>query len=124
VLATLHARSTEMGLQKMLRLLGNSDAQAQALAHALRGVLCQALLPSIEGNCYHLATECLTPGPAVVRLIEDGELGALREHMNSGRDPGCHTMNASLERLLSTHKIGIDDARAATTDRVGFADLV
>jgi len=87
-------------------------------------VLCQALLPSIEGNRYHLATECLTPGPAVVRLIEDGELGALREHMNSGRDPGCHTMNASLERLLSTHQIGIDDARAATTDRVGFADLV
>jgi twitching motility protein PilT len=124
VLATLHARSTEMGLQKMLRLLGNSDAQAQALAHALRGVLCQALLPSLEGNRYHLATECLTPGPAVARLIEEGDLGALREHMNSGRDPGCHTMNASLERLLSGHKIGVEDARAATTDRVGFADLV
>src|SRR5438067_824803 len=46
VLATLHARSTELGLQKMLRLLGNSEAQGQALAHALRGVLCQALLPS------------------------------------------------------------------------------
>jgi twitching motility protein PilT len=44
--------------------------------------------------------------------------------MNSGRDPGCHTMNSSLERLLSSHKIGVDDARAATTDRVGFADLV
>jgi twitching motility protein PilT len=33
-------------------------------------------------------------------------------------------MNSSLERLLSSHKIGIDDARAATTDRVGFADLI
>src|SRR5438067_13824486 len=32
VLATLHARSTELGLQKMLRLLGNSEAQGQALA--------------------------------------------------------------------------------------------
>jgi Tfp pilus assembly pilus retraction ATPase PilT len=27
VLASLHARSTELGLQKMLRLLGNSEAQ-------------------------------------------------------------------------------------------------
>ena len=124
VLATLHARSTEMGLQKMLRLLGNSEAQAQALAHALRGVLCQALLPSSEGNRYHLATECLTPSPTVARLIEEGDLGALREHMNSGRDPGCHTMNASLEKLLAGHKISVEDARAATTDRVGFADLV
>ena len=124
VLATLHARSTEMGLQKMLRLLGNSDAQSQALAHALRGVLCQALLPSIEGNRYHLATECLTPSADVARMVESGDLGSLRAHMNSGRDPGCHTMNSSLETLLSSHRISVEDARAATTDRVGFAELV
>jgi twitching motility protein PilT len=124
VLATLHARSTEMGLQKMLRLLGNLDAQSQALAHALRGVLCQALLPSLDDNRYHLATECLTLNPALARLIEAGDLGGLRAHMNSGRDPGCHTMNASLERLLAGHRISVEDARNATTDRVGFANLV
>jgi twitching motility protein PilT len=124
VLATLHARSTELGLQKMLRLLGNSEAQAQALAHALRGVLCQALLPAIEGDRYHLATECLTPGAAVLRMLEAGDIGAIRSHMNSGRDPGCHTMNAALEPLLASHKVSVDDARKATTDRVGFADMV
>jgi twitching motility protein PilT len=124
VLATLHARSTELGLQKMLRLLGNSEAQAQALAHALRGVLCQALLPSTDGNRYHLATECLTPGTAVVHMLEAGDVGAIRAHMNAGRDPGCHTMNASLETLLASHKVGVEDARNATTDRVGFADMI
>ncbi len=124
VLATLHARSTELGLQKMLRLLGNSEAQAQALAHALRGVLCQALLPSVEGNRYHLATECLTPSAAVMRMLEAGDVGAIRAHMNAGRDPGCHTMNASLEGLLASHKVRVEDARNATTDRVGFADMV
>ncbi|MDB5756243.1 MAG: twitching motility protein, partial [Massilia sp.] len=124
VLATLHARSTELGLQKMLRLLGNSEAQAQALAHALRGVLCQALLPSSEGNRYHLATECLTPGPAVMRMLETGNISGIRAHMNAGADAGCHTMNATLEQLLAGHKIGVDDARNATTDRVGFADMV
>ena len=124
VLATLHARSTELGLQKMLRLLGNSEAQAQALAHALRGVLCQALLPSREGNRYHLATECLTPSATIMRLLEAGDIGGIRTHMNSGRDPGCHTMNASLEQLLAAHKVRVEDARAATTDRVAFADMV
>lgn len=124
VLATLHARSTELGLQKMLRLLGNSEAQSQALAHALRGVLCQALLPSVEGNRYHLATECLTPSAAVMRMLESGDVGAIRAHMNAGRDPGCHTMNASLEQLLAAHKVRVEDARNATTDRVGFADMV
>jgi twitching motility protein PilT len=124
VLATLHARSTELGLQKMLRLLGNSEAQSQALAHALRGVLCQALLPSSDGNRYHLATECLTPSAGVMRMIEAGDMGAIRAHLNSGRDPYCHTMNAALEPLLASHKVGVEDARNATTDRVGFAEMV
>jgi twitching motility protein PilT len=124
VLASLHARSTELGLQKMLRLLGNSEAQSQALAHGLRGVLCQALLPSSDGNRYHLATECLSMSPAVMRMIEAGDVGAIRTHLNSGRDPGCHTMNASLEPLLASHKISVEDARNATTDRVGFAEMV
>ena len=124
VLATLHARSTELGLQKMLRLLGNSDAQSQALAHALRGVLCQALLPSKQGNRYHLATECLTINPAVAAMIEEGDLGAIRAHMNAGRGPGCHTMNSVLEALLAAHVVGVDEARAATTDRIGFAEMV
>jgi twitching motility protein PilT len=124
VLATLHARSTELGLQKMLRLLGNSEAQNQALAHGLRGVLCQALLPSKQGNRYHLATECLSIGPAVAGMIEQGDLGAIRTHMNAGREPGSHTMNSVLEGLLASHKVGVDDARAATTDRIGFAEMV
>jgi twitching motility protein PilT len=124
VLATLHARSTELGLQKMLRLLGSSQAKSQALAHALRGVLCQALLPSVEGNRYHLATECLTPSVAVTQMLAAGDLGAIRAQMNSGIDAGCHTMNTSLEVLLAGHKVSVDDARAATTDRVGFAEMV
>jgi twitching motility protein PilT len=124
VLASLHARSTELGLQKMMRLLGNSEAQAQALAHALRGVLCQALLPSTEGNRYHLATECLTPSATVMALIEAGDIGGIRQHMNTKHDFGCHTMNASLEALLAQHKVAIEDARAATTDRVAFAEMV
>jgi twitching motility protein PilT len=44
--------------------------------------------------------------------------------MNAGRAPGCHTMNSVLETLLAEHKVGIDDARAATTDRIGFGEMV
>ncbi|MGZ3181350.1 MAG: type IV pilus twitching motility protein PilT [Telluria sp.] len=124
VLASLHARSTELGLQKMMRLLGNSEAQAQALAHALRGVLCQALLPSTEGNRYHLATECLTPSAKAAALIGAGDVAGIRSHMNTRQELGCHTMNQSLEALLSKHLVTIEDARAATTDRVGFSDMV
>ena len=125
VLASLHARSTELGLQKMLRLLGNSAAQSQALASALRGVLCQALLPSMEGERYYLATECLTANPEVQRIIESGRLADVRGLMDGGAglaSAGCHSMNAALAHLLREQKISVDDARNATTDRIGFAD--
>jgi twitching motility protein PilT len=57
-------------------------------------------------------------------MIEEGDLGAIRAHMNAGRGPGCHTMNSVLEALLATHVVGVDEARAATTDRIGFAEMV
>ncbi|MES2103124.1 MAG: ATPase, T2SS/T4P/T4SS family [Pseudomonadota bacterium] len=126
VLASLHARSTELGLQKMLRLLGNGEPQAQALAQALRGVLCQALLPSLDGERYHLATECLTATPDVVRLVESGGIAGLRALMDSAANPdnGCHSMNSALLQLLRERKINPEDARNVTTDRIGFMDAV
>ena len=125
VLASLHARSTELGLQKMNRLLGNSEAQSQALANALRGVLCQALLPSTNGDRYHLATECLTSNPEVVRMVESARFAEVRTLMDGGTgkyNAGCHSMNSALVYLLREKMISVEDARNATTDRIGFAD--
>ncbi|KIF83160.1 type IV pilus twitching motility protein PilT [Noviherbaspirillum autotrophicum] len=126
VFATLHARSTELGLQKLLRLLGNSDAQAQALSNCLRGVICQALLPSQKDNAYHLASECLTVNPEVARLIETRNVGAIRpllEKLGKDAASGCHTMNDELQALMRAKKVSIDDARRATTDRLKFAEI-
>jgi twitching motility protein PilT len=122
VLASLHARSTELGLQKMMRLLGNTEPQAQALAHALRGVLCQALLPAVKGERYYLATECLTNNPEVTEMIADGQISNLRIWMEDKPGEGCHTMNTSLRTLLAEGKISVQDARNATTDRIGFVE--
>jgi twitching motility protein PilT len=126
VFATLHARSTELGLQKLLRLLGNNETQAQALSAALRGVICQALLPSTKGDSYHLATECLTVTPEVAALIEKGDTGGIRsllDKLNAIPDSGCHTMNDDLAALIKAKKVGMDDARRATTDRLKFLDM-
>jgi len=126
VFATLHARSTELGLQKFLRLLGNSEAQAEALSNCLRGVICQALIPSQQENSYHLATECLTVNPEVSGLIASRNIGAIRPLLDSlgkAPDSGCYPMNDELAALLKAKKISIDDARRATTDRMKFTEM-
>jgi twitching motility protein PilT len=127
VLATLHARSTELGLQKLHRLLGNTDAQAQALASALRGVLCQALLPAESGDRYYLATECLTMNQEVAHLIEGGNYGGIRGLLDIlTLDPhsGSHSMNDDLQHLIKSGKVGVEDARRASTDLLKFGDMV
>jgi twitching motility protein PilT len=127
VFATLHARSTELGLQKMQRLLGNSDAQAQTLASSLRGVLCQALLPATTGDRYHLATECLTITPEVAHLIETSNFSGIRallDILSLEATSGSHTMNDDLMRLIKSGQISIDDARRASTDPMKFAGMV
>lgn len=126
VLATLHARSTELGLQKLLRLLGSTDAQAEALSTALRGVICQALLPSAQGDSYYLATECLTTNPEVSHLVASRNLAGIRPLLETlGQEPksGCHTMNEELQVLVKAKKISLDDARRATTDRLKFEEM-
>lgn len=126
VFATLHARSTELGLQKLLRLLGNSDTQAQALSNCLRGVICQALIPSVKGDGFHLATECLTVNPDIAKKIESQNLAGIRQWLNDGAKggaPGCHAMNDDLQTLIKSRKVSVDDARKATTDRLSFDSL-
>jgi twitching motility protein PilT len=126
VFATLHARSTELGLQKLLRLLGNGEPEAQALSHALRGMICQALLPSADGTAHHLASECLTVGAEAARLIgtrQTGGIRALLQKLGKVADSGCHTMNDELQRLMAARKVSFEDARKATTDRIEFLEL-
>jgi len=127
VFATLHARSTELGLQKMMRLLGNSDAQAQTLASSLRGVLCQALLPAVNGDSYLLATECLTVNAEVAHLIETSNLSGVRtllEVMTLDSGSGSHSMNDDLLRLIKAGAVGVEDARRASSDPMKFAAMV
>ncbi|MDQ7990247.1 MAG: ATPase, T2SS/T4P/T4SS family [Candidatus Dactylopiibacterium sp.] len=124
VFATLHARSTELGLQKMLRLLGNGEAQAQTLASSLRGVLCQALLPSVAGDSYLLATECLTVTPETAQLIEASNFPAIRarlDQLSLDASSGSHAMNDDLLRLVKAGAVSVEDARRASTDPMKFA---
>ena len=57
-------------------------------------------------------------------MIESGGISGIRALMDSGADknPGCYSMNSALTSLLREKKISLEDARNATTDRIGFAD--
>ena len=118
VFASLHAKSPEQGLAKMVRLLGGSTPQAEALSQALKGVVYQALLPSTSGLAYRLAAETITMNPTFARAIANQEFGKIRGLIESS--PGCNTMNSILHRLIAEGEIHQKDAAVASTDREKF----
>jgi twitching motility protein PilT len=115
VLASLHARSPEQGIMKYARLLGATAAQAEALGHALKGVVYQSLLPSLSGETYHLASEAVTINAELSKAIANQEFGKIRSIIE--KSPGCNTMNSELLRLIKEKKIAPREAERASTDR-------
>lgn len=123
VITTLHAKSIELGLSKLHRFLGGTAANAQAMGKALKAVLCQALVPSVNGDRDYLATECLTNNPAFSKLIEEANFNEVRTLIKKlSKEPdgqnvhGCHTLNFDLERLHREKKITAEDARRTSND--------
>ena len=52
----------------------------------------------------------------VVKMVAAQDFAGVRNYMNTTRDAHSHTMNATLEYLLATQRVSVEDARAATTD--------
>lgn len=120
VIASLHARSVDMGITKFLRLLGDEKHHSQAFANALQGIVCQALVPSIDGETYKLATETLTMNENFSRLIENRQLNSIRttiDSLKANPTSGCHTMNSDLFELCKKGEILAVDAIKASTDK-------
>lgn len=117
VFASMHAKSPEIGLWKLSRLLGGG-AQSQALAQVLKGVIYQTLLPSKVSESYHLATETLTINTSFVKAIEEMNLLHIRKLLSES--DGCNTLNSDLKKLALKGNISYEDAARVTTDKEGW----
>jgi twitching motility protein PilT len=121
VIATIHAKSTELGLLKMLRLLSQTgepvDGQARALAETLQGTICQALIPAMDNSTWFLASECMTVNKEIRCLIAERNIADVRSAMEKvGRRGGCNLMHDDLFGLYTSKKVLLEDIRKATTD--------
>lgn len=114
--ATVHARSAIGAIQKMRRML----AEDGHLAYTLSGVLAQALVPSVRGDNFILASEYINLGVPEVQLkVQKAQWGELEEYIKRG-DGGCLWLNTSLANLVKREAITKESALMATYDRAGL----
>ena len=118
VLTTVHARSAEQALNKIIGSF-TSDEQNHIrtqLAENMSAIVVQKLLKRVDNPWLTLAQEVLLNTTAVANVIRENKLNQLKSVMYTNRVSGMQLMEESLLILIEKGMIGIDQALEAANN--------
>jgi len=119
VIGTMHTSDAANTLNRLLDVFPPAQ-QTQirsSVAESLRGVVCQRLLPGIEGGLV-MACEILVNVTAISNLIREGKTTGLRNSMETGVRDGMCLMDSVIFQLWQDRQITAEIALANITNRV------
>lgn len=119
VIGTMHTSDAATTLNRLLDVFPPAQ-QTQirsSVAESLRGVVCQRLLPGVDGKLT-LACEILISNTAIQNLIKEGKSQGLRNTMETGVKEGMCLMDNVVFALWKEQKISPETALANITNRV------
>jgi twitching motility protein PilT len=126
-LATLHTGSAVQTLNRVIHMFpaGQQDQARQQLAMVLEGVVCQALVPTADGNGRVVAIEVLVATPGIRNLIREGKVQQVYSAMQVGQErAGMQTMNQALAALYRRRQITLEAAMAHSPNRPELQEMV
>ena len=118
VLTTIHARSAEQVLNKIIGSF-NSDEQNQIriqLAENLSAVIVQKLLKRQDNQGLTLAQEVLINTTAVANLIRENKLNQLKSVMYTGKNIGMELMEESLLKRFMQGQLTVEQILQAANN--------
>lgn len=124
VLATLHTPDAPQTIDRLVDVFP-ADQQPQIiaqLASALQGIVCQRLIPRVDGQGRVLASEVLVPSYGIRNCIRDRKLEQIVGLMEIGYREGNRTIDQSLAGLLAAGYITREEALFHCRDRMSFEE--
>lgn len=125
--ATLHTNSASATINRIIDVFpSHQQSQIRAqLSLVLEGILCQALLPRIDGKGRVLAMEILIPNAAIRNLIREDKIHQIYSSMQSGQDKfGMQTFNQSLYMLYQQRLISLEVALSRSSNAEELQDMI
>jgi twitching motility protein PilT len=106
VLSTLHAGTTDLAVPRMLDVFPaeEQDQIRMALAGNLHAIICQRLVPAIDGGVCP-AVEILINTSTVSKLLEKDQLDTIAAAVETGAEDGMQTFNSSLYDHIKAGRI-------------------
>jgi twitching motility protein PilT len=113
VFGTLHASNASQAIQRMLDLFPQTerDLVRQTLSIALKAIVSQVLLPSIQEGVDRIpAVEILLASPSVKKLISEGREGDLPSVIKASEKEGMLDFTTSMCSLIQGGLVDANDA--------------
>lgn len=127
VLASFHTNSATGAINKLLSWFPDEVSnRARMLSDALLCVVCQTLVPSIDGSERVLATEVLVNEDRKVSeiLCDPTRYSSLHDWMRESKDKVSHTLNSRLVQLVKEKRVSERDAMLFTNNRLEFVTML
>ena len=117
VLSTLHTTNASQSITRILDFFKADEREQirRQLATALRGVICQRMVATMDGKLTP-ALEILLNTPLVRKLLEENRLDKLPAAIETGTDDGMLTFNQSLFNLVKAGRVTEKEALAKATN--------
>jgi twitching motility protein PilT len=124
---TLHTNSASSTINRIIDVFpSHQQSQIRAqLSLVLEGILCQALLPKLDGRGRVMAMEILVPNAAIRNLIREDKIHQIYSAMQSGQDKfGMQTLNQSLFSLYQQRLITLEVALGRSSNVDELQDMI
>jgi twitching motility protein PilT len=125
--ATLHTNSAASTINRIIDVFpAHQQPQIRAqLSMVLEGVLCQALLPRVDGRGRAMVMEILVPNPAIRNLIREDKIHQIYSAMQTGTgQSGMQTFNQSLANTYFAKQINLEVALARSSNPDELQDMI
>ena len=124
---TLHTNSAVSTINRVIDVFpAHQQSQIRTqLSLVLEGIVCQALLPKVNGQGRCVALEILVPTPGIRNLIREDKVHQIYSAMQTGQEKvGMQTMNQSLASLYFKRQISLETAIAASSLRDELQEMI
>jgi len=124
---TLHTNSGSSTINRIIDVFpAHQQSQIRAqLSMVLEGILCQTLLPRVDGKGRVMAMEILIPTPAIRNLIREDKIHQIYSSMQTGQEKyGMQTFNQSLHTLYQHKMITLETALARSSNADELQDMI
>ena len=122
VLSTLHTLDATETVNRVIDFFPPFQQQQirMTMAGSLRGIICQRLVPTLDGGRAPSLEVMVNTGRIVERIIDPDKTAGIREVMADGNYYGMRTFDQSLIELVKEGRVSIDAAREAATSPHDF----